>query len=52
MKLIFATQELRDKELDIIASEVQHSKEAVILVGNLNITPFSHHFPAPARING
>jgi endonuclease/exonuclease/phosphatase (EEP) superfamily protein YafD len=38
------TQKLRDKELEIIASEIQQSKEPVILVGDLNLTPFSYHF--------
>ncbi|MDR3616027.1 MAG: endonuclease/exonuclease/phosphatase family protein [Candidatus Obscuribacterales bacterium] len=43
-KVPIKTQELRDKELAIIASELQHSKEPVILVGDLNLTPFSYHF--------
>jgi endonuclease/exonuclease/phosphatase (EEP) superfamily protein YafD len=38
------TQALRDKELQIIASEIQSSKEPVILIGDLNLTPFSYHF--------
>jgi endonuclease/exonuclease/phosphatase (EEP) superfamily protein YafD len=38
------TQELRDKELQDLASEIQNSKEPVLLVGDLNLTPFSYHF--------